>query len=104
MDVEFVSPDGKAGTGLLTLARRRCWWQACGCLYGVFPRDNSRDFVKLMDKVNRFVYESSASNCYATFFFAAYDAKTRRLDCVDAFTSGAPQHDDMTMLVLKLEE
>lgn len=46
--------------------------------------DNPRDFAKLMDKVNRLVYESSASNRYATFFFAAYDAKTRRLDCVNA--------------------
>lgn len=46
--------------------------------------DNPRDFAKLMDKVNRLVYESSAANRYATFFFAAYDAKTRRLDCVNA--------------------
>jgi phosphoserine phosphatase RsbU/P len=46
--------------------------------------DNPRDFAKLMDKVNRLVYEASASNRYATFFFAAYDAKTRKLDCVNA--------------------
>ncbi len=46
--------------------------------------DNPRDFAKLMDKVNRLVYEASASNRYATFFFAAYDTKTRRLDCVNA--------------------
>ncbi|HEV2463706.1 MAG TPA: SpoIIE family protein phosphatase [Acidobacteriaceae bacterium] len=46
--------------------------------------DNPRDFAKLMDKVNRLVYESSAANRYATFFFAAYDASTRRLDCVNA--------------------
>jgi sigma-B regulation protein RsbU (phosphoserine phosphatase) len=46
--------------------------------------DNPRDFAKLMDKVNRLVYESSASNRYATFFFAAYDPKTRRLDSVNA--------------------
>jgi sigma-B regulation protein RsbU (phosphoserine phosphatase) len=46
--------------------------------------DNPRDFAKLMDKVNRLVYEASASNRYATFFFAAYDAKTGRLDCVNA--------------------
>ncbi|HTV06763.1 MAG TPA: SpoIIE family protein phosphatase [Acidobacteriaceae bacterium] len=46
--------------------------------------DTPRDFAKLMDKVNRLVYEASASNRYATFFFAAYDAKTRRLDCVNA--------------------
>lgn len=46
--------------------------------------DNPRDFANLMNKVNRLVYEASASNRYATFFFAAYDAKTRRLDCVNA--------------------
>ena len=46
--------------------------------------DNPRDFAKLMDKVNRLVYESSAANRYATFFFAAYDAKARRLNCVNA--------------------
>lgn len=46
--------------------------------------DNPRDFAKLMDKVNRLVFESSASNRYATFFFAAYEPATRRLDCVNA--------------------
>jgi len=46
--------------------------------------DNPREFAKLMDKVNRLVYEASASNRYATFFFAAYDIKTRRLECVNA--------------------
>jgi phosphoserine phosphatase RsbU/P len=46
--------------------------------------DNPRDFANLMDKVNRLVYEASASNRYATFFFAAYDPATRRLDCVNA--------------------
>ncbi len=46
--------------------------------------DNPREFAKLMDKVNRLVYEASASNRYATFFFAAYDPKTRKLECVNA--------------------
>jgi phosphoserine phosphatase RsbU/P len=46
--------------------------------------DNPRDFAKLMDKVNRLVYEASASNRYATFFFAAYDPKARTLECVNA--------------------
>lgn len=46
--------------------------------------DNPRDFAKLMHKVNLLVYEASASNRYATFFFAAYDPKTRRLECVNA--------------------
>lgn len=46
--------------------------------------DNPRNFASLMHKVNRLVYEASASNRYATFFFAAYDPRTRRLDCVNA--------------------
>ncbi len=46
--------------------------------------DNPRDFAKLMHKVNVLVYEASASNRYATFFFAAWDPKTRRLECVNA--------------------
>lgn len=46
--------------------------------------DNPRDFAKLMHKVNVLVYEASASNRYATFFFAAYDPRTRRLECVNA--------------------
>jgi phosphoserine phosphatase RsbU/P len=46
--------------------------------------DNPRDFANLMDKVNRLVFESSASNRYATFFFAAFDPITRGLECVNA--------------------
>jgi sigma-B regulation protein RsbU (phosphoserine phosphatase) len=46
--------------------------------------DNPRDFANLMDKVNRLVFEASASNRYATFFFAAFDPATRRLECVNA--------------------
>ncbi|HEX3472770.1 MAG TPA: SpoIIE family protein phosphatase [Silvibacterium sp.] len=46
--------------------------------------DSPRDFAKLMDKVNRLVFEASASNRYATFFFAAFDPMTRRLECVNA--------------------
>src|SRR6185437_13214450 len=46
--------------------------------------DTPRDFAKLMNKVNRLVYEASAENRFATFFFAAYDPKARRLDCVNA--------------------
>lgn len=46
--------------------------------------DSPRDFAKLMHKVNHLVYEASASNRYATFFFAAYDPSTRKLDCVNA--------------------
>ena len=46
--------------------------------------DNPRDFANLMDKVNRLVFEASASNRYATFFFAAFDPAARRLECVNA--------------------
>ena len=46
--------------------------------------DSPRDFANLMDKVNRLVFEASASNRYATFFFASFDPATRRLDCVNA--------------------
>jgi sigma-B regulation protein RsbU (phosphoserine phosphatase) len=46
--------------------------------------DSPRDFANLMDKVNRLVFEASASNRYATFFFAAFDPAARRLDCVNA--------------------
>jgi phosphoserine phosphatase RsbU/P len=46
--------------------------------------DNPRDFAKLMDKVNRLVYEASADNRYATFFFGALNPVTRVLDCVNA--------------------
>jgi phosphoserine phosphatase RsbU/P len=46
--------------------------------------DSPRDFAKLMHQVNRLVYEASASNRYATFFFASYDPATRALDCVNA--------------------
>jgi sigma-B regulation protein RsbU (phosphoserine phosphatase) len=46
--------------------------------------DNPREFAKLMDKVNRLVYEASASNRYATFFFGALDPVSRVLECVNA--------------------
>jgi sigma-B regulation protein RsbU (phosphoserine phosphatase) len=46
--------------------------------------NSPRNFAELMHKVNVLVYEASASNRYATFFFAAYDPKTRRLECVNA--------------------
>jgi len=46
--------------------------------------NSPRNFAELMRKVNVLVYEASASNRYATFFFAAYDPNTRRLECVNA--------------------
>ncbi|MBV9302572.1 MAG: SpoIIE family protein phosphatase [Acidobacteriaceae bacterium] len=44
----------------------------------------SNDLAELMRKVNQLVYEASASNRYATFFFAVYDPKTRELRYVNA--------------------
>jgi sigma-B regulation protein RsbU (phosphoserine phosphatase) len=46
--------------------------------------DSPRDFARLMHKVNRLVYEASASNRYATFFFAAFDPRSHVLECVNA--------------------
>jgi sigma-B regulation protein RsbU (phosphoserine phosphatase) len=46
--------------------------------------DGPRDFARLMHKVNRLVYEASASNRYATFFFGSYEPLTHMLECVNA--------------------
>jgi len=68
--------------------------------------DNPRDFAKLMDKVNRLVYEASADNRYATFFFGALDPATRVLECVNA-GHNAPlvlrQRPDGSSEILRLE-
>ena len=68
--------------------------------------DNPREFAKLMDKVNRLVYEASASNRYATFFFGALDPVTRMLECVNA-GHNAPlvlrQKTDGTSEILRIE-
>jgi phosphoserine phosphatase RsbU/P len=42
------------------------------------------DLATLMEKMNRLVYESSALNRYATFFFAIYDPSTRAMEYVNA--------------------
>jgi phosphoserine phosphatase RsbU/P len=44
----------------------------------------SNDLAGLMAKVNQLVYEASASNRYATFFFAVYDSASRELRYVNA--------------------
>jgi phosphoserine phosphatase RsbU/P len=44
----------------------------------------SNDLADLMGKVNQLVYEASASNRYATFFFAVYDPATHELRYVNA--------------------
>lgn len=42
------------------------------------------DLAELMSNVNRLVYEASAENRYATFFYAQYEATTRLLTYVNA--------------------
>jgi sigma-B regulation protein RsbU (phosphoserine phosphatase) len=42
------------------------------------------DLAALMGHVNRLVYESSTANRYATFFYAEFDPRTRRLSYVNA--------------------
>ncbi len=45
---------------------------------------NIEDLAQLMRKLNRLVYDSSAINRYATFFFAIYDPVARELRFVNA--------------------
>ena len=42
------------------------------------------DLARMMEKVNRLVFEASSSNRYATFFFAVYDPKSCELRYVNA--------------------
>ena len=42
------------------------------------------DLAGLMTNMNHLVYEASASNRYATFFYGQYDPAIRRLDFVNA--------------------
>lgn len=53
------------------------------CLRGqiIEARD---DLACVMRNVNRLIYESSAANRYATFFYSQYDPETRRLIYVNA--------------------
>ena len=46
--------------------------------------DDPGDLGKMMQKVNRLVYEASSSSRYATFFFATYDPASRELRYVNA--------------------
>lgn len=46
--------------------------------------DDPHDLAVTMERVNRLVYEASASNRYATFFFATYNIATRELVYVNA--------------------
>ena len=42
------------------------------------------DLANLMSHVNGLLYEASTTNRYATFFYAQYDSKSRKLDYVNA--------------------
>lgn len=44
----------------------------------------TNDLAELMSTVNRLVYDASAENRYATFFYAQYEPQTRRLTYVNA--------------------
>jgi sigma-B regulation protein RsbU (phosphoserine phosphatase) len=46
--------------------------------------DAPHDLAVMIEKVNRLVYEASATNRYATFFFATYNMQTRELIYVNA--------------------
>ena len=46
--------------------------------------DDPGDLAKMMEKVNRLVYEASSSSRYATFFFATYNPASRELRYVNA--------------------
>lgn len=46
--------------------------------------DGSGDLAKMMERINRLVFEASASNRYATFFFALLDPATREVHYVNA--------------------
>ncbi|HEX6495023.1 MAG TPA: SpoIIE family protein phosphatase [Acidobacteriaceae bacterium] len=46
--------------------------------------DGPADLARLMNRVNRLVYESSATNRYATFFFSIYQPDNRLLRYVNA--------------------
>jgi sigma-B regulation protein RsbU (phosphoserine phosphatase) len=46
--------------------------------------DDPGDLARMMQKVNRLVYEASSSSRYATFFFATLDPQTREFRYVNA--------------------
>ena len=46
--------------------------------------ESPHNLARLMSNINRLVYEASAVNRYATFFFSIYDPRTRELHYVNA--------------------
>ncbi len=55
-----------------------------GMMDGALPESGQHDLARIVRKLNRLIYESSAVNRYATFFLAIYDPATRRLRYVNA--------------------
>jgi sigma-B regulation protein RsbU (phosphoserine phosphatase) len=55
-----------------------------GMMDGALLEGGRHDLARLVRKLNRLIYESSAVNRYATFFLAIYDPATRGLRYVNA--------------------
>jgi sigma-B regulation protein RsbU (phosphoserine phosphatase) len=68
---------GKGISAALLMATLRAY------LHGQ-TRYGAADLADVMVNLNRLVYESSAANRYATFFYAHYDSSTRALEYVNA--------------------
>ena len=69
------------------------------------------DLLQLMTNLNFLIHEASPDDRYATFFYGEIDPKSRRLDCVNAgqferrsvaLAPGAIQHDDMTVVAVRM--
>jgi sigma-B regulation protein RsbU (phosphoserine phosphatase) len=55
-----------------------------GMMDGALLEPGRHDLARIVRKLNRLIYESSAVNRYATFFLAVYDPAARRLRYVNA--------------------
>ena len=84
----FELPDGRLGLAIgdvsgkgISAALLMASLRACLRTMTVVA---SMNLAKLMEKMNQLVYESSAVNRYATFFFAVYDPSSRLLCYVNA--------------------
>jgi sigma-B regulation protein RsbU (phosphoserine phosphatase) len=84
----FELPDGRLGLAIgdvsgkgISAALLMASLRACLRTMTVVA---SMDLAKLMERMNQLVYESSAVNRYATFFFSVYDPATRVLCYVNA--------------------
>ncbi len=84
----FELPDGRLGLAIgdvsgkgISAALLMASLRACLRTITVV---SSMNLAKLMENMNQLVYEASAVNRYATFFFAIFDPVTRRLYYVNA--------------------